>query len=115
MSAIALSDHMVVLAKSTRPLANDRLRLQLGSRRARCEAESKLQPKAPLAILRRKGMNQASARHAMIFNPAHFEEGLEMSFPGLWLHSFCQAPSEKLDSLHLQGRLRAAPQQWFDN
>ena len=55
---------------------------ELGSRRARCEAESKLQPKASLAILRRKGMKQASARHAMIYNAAHFEEGLEKDFPG---------------------------------
>ena len=82
MSAIASSDHMTVLANSTRPLANDRLRLQLGSRRARCEAESKLQPKASLAILRRIGMKQASARHTMIHNAAHFEEGLEKAFPG---------------------------------
>ena len=82
MCAIAWSDHMVVLANSTRPLANNRLRIQLESRRARCEAESKLQPKASLAILRRKGMKQASARNAMIYNAAHFEEGLEKAFPG---------------------------------
>ena len=72
---------------------------------------SKLQPKASLAILRRKDMKQASARHAMIYNAAHFEEGLEMAFPGRQLHSFFRALSKMLDSLHLRCRLREAPQE----